>query len=112
MLGGFDAAKATGENYTLALHAPNGPVVNPFSTSCPTGLRVVVADIFLDFKNGTADSIFGSSHPTINYCIDPEEQIISVPAATADNIQSFIGSANGRSTGIYKDGLLYDSYDA
>ena len=112
VLGGFDAAKITGENYTIPLNAPNGPVVNPFSTSCPTGLRIVVADIALDFLNGTAPSIFGESHPTIQYCIDPNKQIISVPAATADNIQSFIGIANGRSTGIYKDGLLYDSYDA
>ena len=112
VLGGYDAAKATGENYTIPLHAPNGPIVNPFSTNCPTGLRIVLADIFLDFLNGTAPSIFGDSHPTIQYCIDPNEQIISTPAGTVDNIQSLIGSGNGRSTGIYENGLLFDSYDA
>ncbi|MCJ1308469.1 hypothetical protein MMC25_002122 [Agyrium rufum] len=112
VIGGFDKAKTKGENISIPLHAPNGPVADPFSTNCPTGLLVTVADIQLDFLNGTAPSIFGASHPTILYCIDATQPIITVPAATQSFIESFIGPALDRSTGIYAGGLLYDSYDA
>ncbi|KAI7308910.1 hypothetical protein KC315_g13183 [Hortaea werneckii] len=61
--GGYDGAKATGNNYTKALA--------PSSLSCTSGMNVIVSDLVLNFPNGTDASII-SPYSGLSSCIRPD----------------------------------------
>ena len=99
VLGGYDAAKLTGNNITL-----------PFTEdqACATHLVVVITDIKMKLKNGSNTSILGSSAGSaIKACISPDYPIMSLGA---DIWKSFVNISNvtemGRSFGINFYGML------
>lgn len=62
VLGGYDAAKIMGQNYTFPLQP--GVAV---ATSCPTGMWVDISDMSLIFPNGSAESL--TSPNSLQACI-------------------------------------------
>ena len=69
VLGGFDSAKITLQNYTGKLDA----------SSCVTKVVLPLTDMTLVFPNGTSASLMsGTTGSTTNYCIDPQYPMITM----------------------------------
>jgi hypothetical protein len=65
VLGGYDKAKVSGQRYTLPLDS---------GFQCPSQMVINIADIQLNFLNGTDTSIFpsdASKSSILSACIDP-----------------------------------------
>jgi len=77
VLGGYDGAKATGENHTMNLD---------LGSACNTGMVVSVTNMELVFPNGTSASIFtgGEKGQSTNYCVQTDFPMITMNAATWD----------------------------
>ncbi|EHK22950.1 uncharacterized protein TRIVIDRAFT_230713 [Trichoderma virens Gv29-8] len=95
VLGGYDRAKTFGDGYTLPLSD---------RSDCPTGMIVSIADIVLNFVNGTDTSLFPDSKGTIlTACLIPERPMLMDMPRTPyfDNLLDAIGNEEfGRSTGV------------
>lgn len=87
VLGGYDAAKTKGSNFT-----------GQFTTvlGCPSGLIIDVNDVRLNFPNGTQTTLLRSSGNSINMCIKPDDSLMSFPLNVWD---SFVAAAGGNFTG-------------
>lgn len=71
VLGGYDAAKISGDNISL----PFVPI-----SSCPGGLEITITDIKMNLRNGSSPSIIGpSSGAALKACLLPEKTGISLP---------------------------------
>ena len=82
VLGGYDAAKATGPNSTQSITTNQG-----------CNFFVVVTAINMNFPNGTNFNILGSSHgAALRMCVSPMYPIIAIPL---DIWQKFAGYAGG-----------------
>ena len=69
-LGGYDAAKLSGNNVTL-------PVTQEYN--CASGLIVTVSDIKMNLKNGSNPSIIGPSQGSvIRACLEPDRPIMTL----------------------------------
>ena len=111
-LGGYDAAKTSGSNFTDNLV---NPLVSPLAGSsavCRTGILVDVADITLDFLNGTRSSILGPTHGTSPYCIDPSQQDIWISPNASDLVQGYLGTAIGGTAGLHAGSMIYETSNA
>lgn len=100
--GGYDAAKATGSNYTKSL-APN-------SLSCTTGMNVIVSDLVLNFPNGTDASII-APYSGLSSCILPDyPAIFTFPAdpyyASFEQLTATSSIGREQGTGGF-GGMLY-----
>jgi hypothetical protein len=105
VIGGYDAAKIAGQNYTL-------PLI--YTTACPTGLLTVVTDISMNFENGTSQSITGAAQGfALQMCIQPGYPLITIPSDIWSNFQRYAtGTYLGRSFGINLFGELYAADNA
>ena len=93
VLGGYDAAKVTGNNITI-----------PFSydQNCPSHLLVTISDIKMNLKNGSNPSIIGTSADSaFKACIQPDYPVITLNMSIW---RSFLGVSDAipidRSLGI------------
>lgn len=106
LLGGYDRAKTTGQNYTRAL--------TPADSSCTTKMLVTITDIQINFPNGTDASLFGSSQSAaMTACIVPEYPVLmTLPSDPYfDNFEILTNaSIIDRSFGLYYYGLTYDDH--
>ncbi|KAJ4865508.1 hypothetical protein T069G_02038 [Trichoderma breve] len=95
VLGGYDRAKTFGNGYTIPLSD---------DPDCPTGMVVSIADIVLNFVNGTDFSLFPDSKGTLlTACLIPERPtLMDMPRSPYfDNLLEAIGNEEfKRSTGI------------
>lgn len=115
VIGGLNRAKATGPNLTLAL--------NP-SRNCPSGMVVNVNAITLNYNSNdplkpvdpsnSADyNLLGTSaSASLNYCIWPSYDVISMPSSVWNNFRDYVGGvqtgyAGTRSLGLNVYGMDY-----
>lgn len=100
ILGGYDAAKATGPNYTQSI-----------STSEGCNLFVVVTAINMTFPNGTTYNILGSSHgAALRFCLKPSLRIMTLPFDLWRNFAANAGGTYlGRSVGEELWGEVYEA---
>lgn len=104
LLGGYDRAKTTGQNYTRSLTHGNN--------SCTTKMLVTITDISINFPNGTDASLFGASQSAaMTACIVPDYPILmTLPADPYFyNFETLTKSTiTDRTFGLYYYGLTYD----
>ena len=103
VLGGYDAAKIRGKNYTQTLSEP--------TQACHSGMIVTISDIGLGFPNGTIASI--TSPVQVTACILPYYPLIlTLPwDPFYDNFEAHthtrdIGAGGG--DGLTFNGMLYE----
>lgn len=106
VLGGYDAAKTNGPNYSLP--------IQPSAENC-AGLYTTVKDMTLGFPNGTVSSLMAdapASQPFIA-CIEPEVPVVMVlqedphfNAFTALTQTAYIGREPNPALGFW--GMLYE----
>lgn len=100
VLGGYDATKITGDNYTSKLTS---------NANCASSMIVTVTAITMNLLNGSNPSILGTNYGSaLQMCIDASYPIISIPNDTWSNFKQYAG-ANWitRSSGIDFWGLTY-----
>jgi len=100
VLGGYDAAKAMGPNYTQSI-----------STSGGCNLFVIVTAINMTFPNGTTYNILGSSHgAALRFCLIPSLRIMTLPFDLWRNFAANAGGTYiGRSVGEELWGEVYEA---
>ncbi|OQO00698.1 hypothetical protein B0A48_13188 [Cryoendolithus antarcticus] len=98
VLGGYDAAKTVGQNYTQRL---------TYGLACEDGLLVAITDLSMVFPNDTAVSLFGAASPAQRACIHPGAT--SLPDITYQKFEEVTGfSSDGqRSTGVNYNSTLF-----
>jgi hypothetical protein len=99
VLGGYDAAKFTGDNYTEKILS---------NSACPTSLVVTVTDIEIE-SAGQRVSLLGEQlGNAVRFCIDLSYPIITLPEAAGDifRARSTVVDELGRSLGLNLWGLL------
>lgn len=104
VLGGYDAAKITGDNYTSKLTS---------NFNCDSSMIVTVTAITMNLLNGSNPNILGTNYGSaLQMCIDASYPIISIPNDTWSNFKQYAG-ANWmtRSSGIDLWGLTYPVND-
>lgn len=83
VLGGYDAAKTTGANFTGDFSVDN---------QCPSSLIVVFEDVTVNFPNGTQASLIGSSPgAALRSCIKPDIPLITFPSNEWEAFSAAIG---------------------
>jgi hypothetical protein len=100
VLGGYDAAKFTGDNYTEKILS---------NSACPTSLVVIVTDIEIE-SAGQRVSLLGEQlGNAVRFCIDLSYPIITLPEAAGDIFRdrSTVVDKLGRSLGLNLWGLLF-----
>jgi hypothetical protein len=107
VLGGYDKAKVSGQRYTLPLDT---------GFQCPSQMVVNIADIQLNFPNGTDTSIFPSDSSKSNIlsaCIDPSfPTLMTLPLDPYfRNFEKWAGLSSDytRTLGINFFNLIYQS---
>ncbi|KAJ4248695.1 hypothetical protein NW762_012533 [Fusarium torreyae] len=111
VLGGYDEEKVTGDNYTAPLD------YNDYvgSSGCFTGMRVVLSDIKVNFRNGTEKSIFPTD-TALPCCIDPHHHLLlDAPTEYVSNFQQVTGlfaSSEAYSRGFHYDALMFERDNA
>lgn len=89
VLGGYDAAKVTGENVTI-------PFTN--NEACPSGLVIEISNISMPLANGSNLPIFGTSENSLmKACIEPQSTLIEI---SSNIYQNFFKIAGGTRTGV------------
>ena len=105
VLGGYDRAKVSGENYTQSVATPK--------IACQSGLQVSISDLRLDFLNGTTASILqGPARKSIDACLEPHNPSVAMlQAPYITSFEELTGTHNVGSTEPtdLTDGLLYES---
>ena len=103
VLGGYDAAKISGESITL-------PVTR--DDSCPSGNIVSITNIKLSLPNGSEPSILGSAYDEgLAACVVPSHAVLDLPESVWDAFVATSGmivSSAGRSYGYGWHGMLVD----
>jgi hypothetical protein len=102
VLGGYDAAKFTGDNYTEKIAA------NP---ACSTSLVATVVNMEIEAAGQSVSLLGEQLGNAVRFCIDPAYPIITIPEE-AGNVFRTYGSAVeelGRSFGLNLFGLVYDA---
>lgn len=89
VLGGYDSALVTGDNYTQALDYSN-------STGCYTGMKVIVTDVVLNNRDGTDVSIMPANY-ALPVCLVPQRQLLMEGPATI--LSNFYTSTDTESIG-------------
>ncbi|KAF4949360.1 hypothetical protein FSARC_13491, partial [Fusarium sarcochroum] len=111
VLGGYDEEKVTGDNYTAPLDYDD----YVGSSGCFTGMRVVLSDIKVNFRNGTEKSIFPTD-TALPCCIDPHHHLLlDAPTAYVSNFQQVTGlfaSSEAYSRGFHYDALMFERDNA
>ena len=104
VLGGYDAAKVTGENFTDHL------TVDPH---CSSSVLVTVTDIVMNHPDGSQTSIIGTSRgAAMKACIGPETPVVAIPLDVWSGFSNNSGGTYiGRSLGIYGYGMVYAAQD-
>ncbi|KAK3674248.1 hypothetical protein LTR78_005717 [Recurvomyces mirabilis] len=104
VLGGYDAAKTTGPNYTFPLGA--------WTANCPSGIYLNVSDLSVVLNNGTKNSLTKTA--TLQGCYRPDlPTMISINNDPYyDRWQQYTGlTRSGSSGGVDYNSILYDSGD-
>lgn len=102
VLGGYDASKVIGQNHTQSLdYSPSG---------CWTGMKVNIADIVVNFRNGKDVSIL-QKNTVIPTCIVPHRQLLlEAPSAVYTNFETATNTTNiGLSFGLHWSASLFDT---
>ncbi|KEF63865.1 uncharacterized protein A1O9_01843 [Exophiala aquamarina CBS 119918] len=101
VLGGYDESKVIGQNHTQAL--------NYGATGCWTGMKVNIADVLVNFRNGKDASIL-QANTAIPTCIVPHRQLLlEVPGTVYDNFEKVTNTTNiGVSYGLHWSAHLFD----
>ncbi|WEW57011.1 hypothetical protein PRK78_002470 [Emydomyces testavorans] len=69
VLGGYDSAKVSGQNYTYRLNDSNA--------ECPTSMLVTISDIILNVADGSTQSLFnGTNTRALPACIKPDGPLL------------------------------------
>jgi hypothetical protein len=105
VLGGYDQRKVLGQNHTQQLDYS--------STGCWTGMRVDIADIKVNFRDGTDGSIF-PPNTVLPCCIVPQRQLLAeVPASMFSTFENVTNTRHiGNSFGLHWSAYLFDKDDA
>jgi hypothetical protein len=83
VIGGYDSAKVISENYTRPLDFTDAG-----STGCWTGMKVVVRDILLNFRDGTDERLM-PINSAIPFCIVPQRQLLmEAPGQLLDSFEA------------------------
>lgn len=100
VLGGYDSAKFTGENYTERLTS------NP---ACGTSLVATVTNMEIESAGQSVRLLNEQLGSAIRFCIDPAFPIITIPEEAGDvfRAKSSVTDELGRSLGLNLFGLLY-----
>ena len=105
VLGGYDRAKVSGDNYTQSVAIPE--------FSCQSGMQVSISDLRLDFPNGTTASILqGPARKSIDACLEPHNpSVVMLQEQYITTFEELTGTHNVGSTAStdLTDGLLYES---
>ncbi|KAJ8119739.1 hypothetical protein ONZ43_g3375 [Nemania bipapillata] len=103
VLGGYDSQKVIGKNYTQRLDYSD-------TTGCWTGMRVNVASVKLNIRDGDDVELLSPSD-AFDACIVPQRQLLlEAPPAIVKGFENTSGvSSLGPSYGIHWGGYLYDS---
>lgn len=104
VLGGYDAAKVVGDNYT------DGLTTDP---DCGSRILVTVTDIEMNLPDGRHESIIGTSRgAAMKMCIGPETPVIAIPLEIWSAFSNHSGGTYiGRSLGVYGYGMVYAAQD-
>lgn len=104
VLGGYDSAKVIGDNLTSPLDYTDSG-----GAGCWTGMKVIVRDIQLNFRDGDDKSIF-PPNTALPFCIVPQKQLLM--EAPRDILELFEAETNTNSTGdsfgLHWSAKLYD----
>ena len=102
VFGGYDQRKVIGQNHTQALDYG--------STGCWTGMRVNIANIFVNYRTGGDQSIF-PANTALPVCIVPQRQLlIEVPGDIYGNFETVTNTKNiGVSFGLHWSAHLFDT---
>ena len=100
VLGGYDSAKFTGDNYTERIAS------NP---ACLHGLVATVTDMEIESAGQSVSLLNEQLGSAIRFCIDPSFPIITIPEEAGDVFRekSTVADEVGRSLGLNIFGLLY-----
>lgn len=71
VLGGYDGEKVIGKNYT----APLDYADYTGTGGCWTGMKVIISDIKVNFRDGSDESIF-PSNTALPVCLVPQRQLL------------------------------------
>ncbi|KAI0156758.1 acid protease [Xylariaceae sp. FL1272] len=106
VLGGYDQQKTIGANYSQTLDYSD-------STGCWTGMKVIVASIQLNFRNGS-DIDMLPPNTSLDVCLVPQRQLLlEAPQSLVDTFEDLTGMANrGRSFGLHWSAYLYDAVNS
>ena len=101
VFGGYDAAKASGTNFT----APLNPTL-----ACPSGMIVNLNDLLLSFPNGTQSSLLNKNQGGLAACLIPDwPMAIDLTYSYFQIFETLTNTVNlGRSFGTNFYGMLYD----
>ncbi|CAM1510624.1 Fc.00g009590.m01.CDS01 [Cosmosporella sp. VM-42] len=106
VLGGYDEEKVIGKNYTAPLDYDDYTGTG----GCWTGMKVIVSDIRLNFRDGSDESIFPSS-TALPVCLVPQRQLLlEAPAAYVNKFEEVTGiNSTGSSYGLHWSARLFDA---
>lgn len=106
VLGGYDEDKVIGKNYTAPL------VYDDYTGTpgCWTGMKVILSDIRVNFRDGSDKSIF-PSNTALPCCIVPQRQLLlEAPGAYVSKFQEVTGfNSTGSSYGLHWSAMLFDA---
>ncbi|KAI1270375.1 aspartic peptidase domain-containing protein [Xylariaceae sp. FL1019] len=106
VLGGYDQQKTIGANYSQALDYSD-------STGCWTGMKVIIASIQLNFRNGS-DIDMLPPNTSLDVCLVPQRQLLlEAPHSLIDTFEDLTGMTNrGTSFGLHWTAFLYDAVNS
>lgn len=109
VIGGYDSEKVIGENYTSALDYSD----IDGTSGCWTGMKVLVRDIQLNYRDGEDRSIF-PSNTALPLCIVPQRQFLfEAPTSIYDAFIEATGmKKKGDSFGLHWSAELVDPNNA
>ena len=106
VLGGYDQEKVIGKNFTAPLDYDD----YTGSGGCWTGMKVIVNDIKVNFRDGSDESIF-PSNTALSVCLVPQRQLLlEAPNGIADKFEEVTGvNSTGTSYGLHWSARLFDA---
>ncbi|KAL1965196.1 hypothetical protein VTN77DRAFT_5950 [Rasamsonia byssochlamydoides] len=103
VLGGYDAAKTSGTNFTGTLAD---------QLECPSSLLIYLNDITLDFPNGTKTSLLPQPGSAMRTCIKPDIPFLTFNPSVWEKFNSSVGGTYlGPSQGARLFGMSYKADD-
>lgn len=106
VLGGYDEEKVIGDNYTAPLDYDDFTGTQ----GCWTGMKVIVSDIKLNFRDGSDESIF-PSNAALPCCLVPQRQLLlEAPLDYVDKFDEVTGiNHTDVSYGLHWSARLFDA---